>query len=263
MPYQDIEDEPTSIPRAPTAAERWARKILLEDWTLKVLAIAITIALWMAVTGQNKPVMQRMSVQLNFLRPAGMEISNDPPTVVEVVLKGSSAKLDQVGSRLVATVDISDQKQGERVIRLSQDRVQISVPAGVSIDSFRPTSVTVRLEPVAESEAQVEVKTEGQVAEGFEVASVTANPATVRLRGPVDHTNNMKRVSTETVSLEGRRESFTVSNVAIGMTDPKIEVLDPQVEVRIEIVEKKRSDLRLASEVLIALVYQLNPTHLH
>ena len=223
MPYQDIEDEPTtSVRRAPSAVERWTRKILLEDWTLKLLAIAITIALWMAVTGQNKPVMQRMSVQLSFLSPAGMEISNDPPSTIEVVLKGSAAKLDQVASRLVATVDISDQKAGERVVRLSQDRVQLSVPAGVTIESFRPTAVTVRLEPLAESQAQVEVKTDGQVAEGFEVASITVNPSTVRLRGPADRASNLKKVSTETVSLEGRRESFTLSNVAIGMSDPNV-----------------------------------------
>lgn len=246
MPYQDIEDEPTTtVRRAPGAGERWLRKILLEDWGLKLLAIAITVVLWFAVTGQNKPVMQRTMVQLNFLRPEGMEISNDPPASIEVVLKGSSAKLDQVGSRLMATVDVTDQKPGERVIRLSQDRVQLSVPAGVSIESFRPATVTVRLEPVVQSSASVDVKFDGKVAEGFEVSGVSANPGSVSLRGPAERLRNLQRVTTETVSLDGRRESFTISNVAISMPDPKIEVLADSVQIRVEIVEKKRSDLHL------------------
>ena len=58
MPYQDIEEEPRTTVRTPGVAERWVRKVLLEDWTLKLIAIAVTVVLWLAVTGQNKPVMQ-------------------------------------------------------------------------------------------------------------------------------------------------------------------------------------------------------------
>jgi len=77
MPFQDIEEtEAAPIPRTPTRLERWVRKLLFEDWGLKLLAIAITVVLWLAVTGQNQPVTLRVSgVQLNFLRPEGLEIS--------------------------------------------------------------------------------------------------------------------------------------------------------------------------------------------
>jgi hypothetical protein len=52
MPYQDTEDtETTAVPRSPTPPERLLRKVFLEDWGLKLLALAITIALWLGVTG--------------------------------------------------------------------------------------------------------------------------------------------------------------------------------------------------------------------
>src|SRR5215210_6383186 len=114
MPFQDIDEDAGPVQRSPNIVERWIRKILLEDWSLKLLAVAITAVLWLAVTGQNEPKTLRVQgVQLNFLRQTGLEISNDPPGTVEVILTGSAEKLKDIGSgSLVANVDLSDQKPG-------------------------------------------------------------------------------------------------------------------------------------------------------
>lgn len=249
MPFQDIDDEPevTAIPKAPSAFERGLRKVFLEDWGLKLLALVITLALWLAVTGQNKPVTLRVSgVQLNFLRHEGLEISNELPSTIEVVLTGSPAKLDRIGPRdLVATVDISDQKPGERIVRLTRDRVQMDLPEGVALQGFHPATLPVRLEPRVEAQLDVEVKFEGVLPEGYELAGFTANPGKVRLRGPADRINALRKAATETVWLDGKKESFNLANVAINIPDPKVDVLDPTVDIHVEIVEKKRSDSHL------------------
>lgn len=245
MPFQDIEDEETTpAHRTPSSPERWLRRILLEDWGLKLLALAVTVVLWMAVTGQNTPVTQRYGVQLNFLRPAGMEISNDPPDSVEVILTGSPAKLAEMGSRLAATIDITDQRPGERVIRLT-DRAQMTLPTGVTIQGFRPSTTSIRLEPVVEKQVEVEVKFEGKLPEGYEVKSVSTSPSHVRLRGPSDRMNDVRKALTETVWLDGKTETFTLAGVAVSVPDPKIEILDPNVDIRVEVVEKKPGDTRL------------------
>jgi YbbR domain-containing protein len=241
MPFQDIEDEETAVtPRTPSILERWVRRILLEDWGLKLLALAVTIVLWMAVTGQNTPVTQRYGVQLSFVPPAGMEISNDPPDSVEVTLTGSLAKLGEMGPRLAAVVDMSDQRPGERVIRLN-DRAQITLPSGVTILGFRPATANIRLEPVVESQVNVDIKLEGRPAQGYEVGQVSYSPSVVRLRGPADRMNTQRKATTETVWLDGKSETFTISGVAVNISDPKIEILDPVVDVRIEIIEKKQA----------------------
>jgi YbbR domain-containing protein len=242
MPFQDIEDDATPAPRTPTLLERWARKILFEDWSLKLVAIVVTVVLWLAVTGQNQPVTQRSAVQLNFLRPAGVEISNELPGNVEVMLTGSPAKLEEIGPRLVATIDITDQKPGERVVRLL-DRVQMVLPPGVTIQSFRPATVPIRLEPIVETQLEVEVKVEGKLPDGYEIRGFAINPQRVRLRGPSDRIRALQKAMTESVSLDGRRETFSLSNVAISVPDPKIEILDPTVDVRVEIAETKRGEV--------------------
>ena len=244
MPFQDIEDEEvTAVPRTPSIVERWARRILIEDWGLKLLALAVTIVLWLAVTGQNTPVTQRFGVQLNFVRPPGMEISNDPPDSVEVILTGSAAKLSEMGPRLAAIVDIADQRPGERVIRLN-DRAQITLPSGVTIQGFRPATANIRLEPVVESQVKVEVKFEGKLSDGYEIGNVSCSPPLVRLRGPADRMNTQSKATTETVWLDGKTETFTLTGVAVNISDPKIEMLDSTVDIRVELVDKKRAQVR-------------------
>ncbi|SRR6266550_637218 len=248
MPFQDIEEtEAAPIPRTPTLPERWLRKLFLEDWGLKLLALAITVVLWLAVTGQNKPVTMRVSgVQLNFLRPEGLDISNEPPGRVEVVLNGSPDKLDRIGPRdLVATVDLTDQKAGERIVKLSVDRVKMDLREDVKIQGFHPSTIPIRLEPIIEVPVDVEVKFEGTLPEGYEVVGVRVNPAKVRLRGPSDRVNALHKVVTETVLLDGKRETFNLSQVEIIISDPKIDALDPVVDIRVEVAEKKRGDLHL------------------
>jgi YbbR domain-containing protein len=248
MPYQDTEDTETTLaPRIPTAPERLLRKLFLEDWGLKLLALVITVALWLGVTGQNKPVTLRVAgVQLNFLEPGGLEISNDPPATVDVILTGSKDKLDRIGPRdLIANVDLSDQKAGERVIKLTLERVKVELQEDVKIQGFHPASVPIRLEPVVDVTMDVEVKFEGKLPEGYEVTGVSTNPAKIRLRGPSDRINALRKAITETVWLDDRRESFNVSRVQINLADPKIDILDPAVDIHVDVAEKRRGDLHL------------------
>ena len=118
MPFQDIDDEATApVQRPPSLIEKWARKVLLEDWSLKLMAAAITAVLWLAVTGQNEPKTLRVpGVPLDFLKQKGFEISNDPPRSVEVILTGSPEKLKDIESGgLLATVDVRIRTPGNEL----------------------------------------------------------------------------------------------------------------------------------------------------
>src|SRR6476661_1028771 len=210
MPFQDEDEVTTSDPRpAPNRVEKMLRRIFIEDWSLKLLSLAIAIVLWLLVTGQNQPVTAHLNVQLNFIRPQSLEISNDPPRTVDVMLTGSRNKLDDLTSLdLVATVDISDQRAGERVLRLA-DRAQISLPQGIKVDGYQPSAIPIRLEEILERQVPIEPKLEGQPAGGFEVYGVYPNKGSVPLRGPASRVNSLQKVFTESIWLVGRKESFT------------------------------------------------------
>ena len=254
MPFQDVDEvaEPVdSTPSAPSPIENLLRRIFLEDWSLKLLSLAIALVLWLVVTGQNQPVTAHVNVQLNFIRPPSLEISNEPPRTVDVMLTGSRSKLDDLTTLdLVATVDISDQRAGERVLRLA-DKAQISLPQGVKVDGFQPSAIPVRLEPIVERQVVVEPKLEGKPVDGYEVYSVQPNKGSVMLRGPESRVVAVEKVITEGIWLGGHKESFTAPNVAIDVPDPKIDLIDPVVSVNVEIgerrVEKTFSDVATSS----------------
>ena len=239
MPFQDIEDEViTTEPAAPPSrVEKLLRRIFLEDWSLKLLSLAIAVVLWLLVTGQNEPVTAHLNVQLNFIRPQSLEISNDPPRTVDVMLTGSRSKLDDLTSLdLVATVDISDQRAGERVLRLA-DKAQISLPQGIKVDGFQPSAIPIRLEAIVERQITVEPKLEGKPEEGFEVYAVHASKGSVTVRGPASRVNSLQKVMTESIWLAGHKETFTASNIAIDVPDPKVDLLEPLISVEVQIGE--------------------------
>jgi YbbR domain-containing protein len=242
MPFQDVDEiaeTATATVAPPSRVEKLLRKLFVEDWSLKLLSLAIALVLWLLVTGQNQPVTAHVNVQLNFIRPPSLEISNDPPRTVDVMLTGSRNKLDDLTSLdLVATVDISDQRAGERVLRLA-DKAQISLPQGVKVDGFQPSAVPVRLEPIIERQVPIDPKLEGKPVEGYEVYSARPNKGLVTLRGPESRVAALQRVPTESVWIAGHKESFVATNVAVDVPDPKVDVLDPVVNVDVEIGEHR------------------------
>jgi YbbR domain-containing protein len=239
MPFQDVDEVTAAEPKRRSALEKVVYKLFIEDWNLKLLSLAITLVLWLVVTGQNEPVTAHVNVQLNFIRPQSLEISNDPPKTVDVLLTGSRNKLDNLSSLdFVATVDISDQRAGERILRLA-DKAQIQLPQGIRIDAFQPSSIPIRLEPIQERQVPVEAKVEGKVAEGFEVYGVSLSKAAVPVRGPASRVNGLEKALTETIWLSGQRESFTQANVAIDVSDPKVDLLEPVVNAEITIGPKR------------------------
>ena len=240
MPFQDIDETTIPEPRpVPHRTQKLLRRIFVEDWSLKLLSLAIAIALWLLVTGQNQPVTAHVNVQLNFIRPQALEISNDPPRTVDVTLTGSRNKLDDLTSLdLVATVDVSDQRAGERVLRLA-DKAKITLPQGIKVDGYQPSAIPIRLEEIVDRQVPIEPKLEGKPDDGFEVYSVSPNKGSVAVRGPASRVNALQKIATESIWLAGHKENFTAKEVALDVPDPKVDILDPMVNVAIEIGERR------------------------
>ena len=220
---------------------RWLRALFLEDWTLKALALIITLGLWYAVTTQRAPATKRLhDVPLEFLLPDNVDIGNDPLDKVDVMLEGSQDKLAVLTARdLVAQVDVTALQPGDRNPRLTDKNVSMELPEGVRIAEITPRSLTLHLEPVVEREVPVEARFEGEPPAGFVRGAVTVTPERTRVRGPQSHVNAVERAFTETISLANHREPLAIPQVAVDIPDHKVVPVDPAVSVRVEITEEQ------------------------
>src|ERR1044072_7099306 len=172
MPFQDVDEiteTPNATPAPPSRVEKLLRKLFIEDWSLKLLSLSIAVVSSLLVTKQSQPETAHVTVHLTFIRPPALEISNDPPRTVDVMLTGSRNKLDDLSALdLVATVDISDAREGERVWRLA-DKAQLSLPQGVRVEGFQPSAIPVRLEAIVQRQLPIEPKLEGKTADGYDI----------------------------------------------------------------------------------------------
>jgi diadenylate cyclase len=122
------------------------REGILNNWGLKLLALALSFLLWTTYTAE--PVSEvGYLVPLEFRNvPANVEISGDVPTVVHVRARGRSGLLRRiVPADLSIAVDLSGQPPSEISIRLTP--AEVSAPFGVTVVSIIPSDLRVRLIP--------------------------------------------------------------------------------------------------------------------
>lgn len=241
MSFHEIDEGLKRRARSPHRAERWLRAIFVEDWGTKLLALLISLALWYGVTGQRKPTTIRVPrVPLNFRLPGDTEISNEPRTEVEITLTGNKRALDAINVRdLVANVDVSDFRPGEHSVILTPERVTMGLPDGVRYGDIQPNNVLLRLEPRLDRELAVEVRHSGNVPEGYQLRGITVAPEKVKVRGPASHLSALQKAPTTMISLEGRKESFTLPQTAIEIPDKKVDLIEAVVSVTFEIGEER------------------------
>lgn len=227
--------------RALTELRRWTHALVVRNWGLKLLALIITLVLWYTITGQRVTAAIRLQgIQLVFLHPDSMDISNNPPVQVDAIVRGNKKSLDTLNARdLVASVDVRSIETGEHLIRLTPATVTLQLPDDVYAERFDPAGVSLVLENDVERDIKVEAQLEGQLPAGYELVGVRLIPEAVRIRGPQSIVNSMERVVTQPVSVQDRTTSFTIPQVALNIGNSSVVALDRAVEVSIQINEDR------------------------
>jgi YbbR domain-containing protein len=193
---------------------------------LKVVALALATLLWLSVAGEH--IVERIiRVPVEFRNiPAELEVVGDPPSTVDVRLRGSSAVLSRLEpGEVVAVVDLTTARPGSRIFHIRNDEVRS--PFGVEVAQVVPGTLGIELEKSARRVVPVFAPTEGDPAPGFVVGQVTAEPATVEVTGPESRVKKLPQATTEPVTVSGARENVR-DVVAVGSTDSAVRLVEPQ-----------------------------------
>jgi YbbR domain-containing protein len=125
---------------------RFLREWVLNNWSLKLLALAISFLLWTTYTAEPFSEVGYL-VPLEFRNvPVDLEISGDVPTQVHLRLRGRSGLLRRFTPKdLSIAVDLSGYPAGETQIRLTAE--QVTVPYGATVVDIAPAEIRVPLVP--------------------------------------------------------------------------------------------------------------------
>lgn len=196
---------------------------------LKFLSTCIAAMLWLVIAGER--VVERVlraPVEFQNL-PNGLELVGNLPDTVEVRLRGSSGALSRMGAGdLAAVLDLRTARPGRRLFHLAPS--QVTVPYGIDVVQVGPSTLTMEFEAAGVRTVSVEPDIEGRPAPGFEVTSVTSDPATVEVAGPESALKRLHAVVTEPVSVNGETRSIR-EVVTIGVQDASLRLVTPTTAV--------------------------------
>ncbi len=220
---------------------RLFQRVFLDDWLIKAVAVIITFALWLGVTGLRDATTARLkNIALNLRVSNNIEVTNSPVEEVDLVVTGDKRKIDQINPRdLVASLDLTEVLAGDRTVQITPENVIVELPNGVKLEKVQPNKIAVKLETVLEREIPVRAETEGNVAEGFEIYGTAVLPDNVSVRGPESYINSLDFVSTEKINITNRKEDFTAQQVGLNVVNPKVTLIDTVVDVVFKIGEKR------------------------
>lgn len=185
------------------------KRAFTEHWGLKLLSLVLAFILWFVVLREEKVVMvMRAPIEFKNIPPQ-MVVVNDPEDLVSVKIRGAKSL---VSGFVPSQIDLP---QGDEVSRLRGgnnyihiDPKQISAPRGIEVLGVTPATIHLVLERLVEKELSIAPHMEGSLPQGFYLRRATVSPASIKVKGPHRALRELNRIFTESISLEGKRETF-------------------------------------------------------
>jgi YbbR domain-containing protein len=202
---------------------------------LKLVSVGLALSLWMAVAGEET-VERGLRVPLELQQfPAGLELQGEPPTTVDVRVRGASGTMSRLSTGdVVAVLDLRAAHVGRRLFPITPE--QVRVPFGVEVVQVTPATVTMVFESSASGQVPINPAVEGKPAPGYVVGRIRVDPPVIEIVGPETAVRHAASALTEPVSVVGARESIT-ELVTVGLIDPALRLKTPRpVSVSVQIV---------------------------
>ncbi len=204
---------------------------LLANWELKLLSVVIAFALWLLVVGSGKSQLAVAAVVEYTGLDSDLVLVGRPRDTAEVELEAARWAVGRLTPGAVRVrVNLAGTREGENVVALSPDLVQ--APAGVTVRRVTPARLQVTLAGAVARTLQVVPRIRGVPEPGYVIVRVTAEPATVQVKGPRSTIEGRTIVETVPVDAAGRRETLTQS---VGLVLPEAAYLTDQPRVLVTV----------------------------
>ena len=185
----------------------WFREKTLQNKKLKFLSIGLAFLLF-AVSRQPQRDVMIVGVPLEYINiPAGLELTGNFPTTVNLRLRGAKDVVRNVTvNQLEVVADLSEKSVGERVIQLKAS--DVLRPEKVEVRRIDPPSIELKIEATIRKTISIEPQIAGVPNNNFELSKLTPIPATIEIEGPESKVNQVAKLRTESILIEGKQANF-------------------------------------------------------
>ena len=192
------------------------------------MAVALAALLWLIVAGDHL-VERSLRVPLEFRNIApDLELVGDPPTEVDVRLRGSSALLGRLEPRdIVAVLDLRRARPGSRMFHLRSDEVR--APYGVDVAQVIPGTLARGSRKVRPAHGAGRAGARRRAG-----AWIRHRPRHRRIRrpsrspGPESRLKQLTGATTEPVAGQQAADTRVHDVVTVGITDSAVRLVQPQ-----------------------------------
>jgi len=187
--------------------KRLFKEYILKNWNLKLIAILLTLILWLFVRAEPGPE-RVVAVPLEVQLPSNMEITSERPSTIDVTLRGPAFSNMLFNQPLpTCIVDLQSANEGEHTLMLTPANVSVPKGSRIEVLQVNPSRITLVLERTLSKEVPIVVPTQGKPAQGFEVYGITSKPDIMEVSGPRSQIEPLEEVSTEPISITSLKQT--------------------------------------------------------
>jgi len=170
-------------------------------------------------------------------------IANELPEMVKIIAKDKKNVFDKVTEEdFNVRLDLSEITNPTSTTNNNEIKVKLKWDVPEPMHSFfssiniEPSELSVRIEKLIEKNVRVILIPIGKEAPGYIIKKVTIDPSVIRIQGPENIINKIDSINTETINIEGVKESFG-RQVNLISEYPMVKALG-KVNVFFEVVEE-------------------------
>jgi YbbR domain-containing protein len=177
--------------------------------SLKILSLLLALALWFAVSGEERTE-TTLSVFLELAGlPANMTVVSELPPALQVRVVGPRSTIGKLSqTRLSHSLDLAHFKPGRHTVTLGPN--SFAFPRGVVVTRIQPNPLDLVLASSIVRALPIKPVLEGSPPEGYEVIDVTTRPSTVTVKGPYSELSNLKFIPTLAIDVAQLTEHTVV-----------------------------------------------------
>jgi YbbR domain-containing protein len=176
---------------------------------LKLLSLLLALALWFAVSGEERTETS-LHMALEFVNlPAKMVITGEIPAELQVRVIGPRSIVNKLfQTRLTQTIDLANYKSGPHTFYLGPN--SFSFPRGVVVTRIQPNPLTLNLSPTISATLPIKPVLAGNPPEGYDLVNAKTRPEQVTVSGPLQEISDLKFIPTHPIDLR-RLTELTVT----------------------------------------------------